>query len=179
MTCVVPYTSVDCANVTTWNPRKPTTCKADSSADVQGVCGIDGRCYTSGTTIAKVIQQYKNLRDKFFNDPTIAQFQAFNKYEEHRVCAMMRHALATQPVQPWRHCCLCQGSHHLHGHSAATAFAGLRRAGKRDAQAVCWYDAHTDWSQKHARRSNRHGRGLVAAALGLSHQRKHLNGNGD
>lgn len=81
MNCVVPYASVDCANVTTWNPLQPKRCTADGVDETRGVCGMDKQCYASGTTIAKVTEQYKDLRRKFFHDSTIAQFQAFNKYE--------------------------------------------------------------------------------------------------
>ena len=128
MTCVVPYDSGDCANVTTWNPRSPVRCKTDTDADVHGVCGLDRRCYTSGTTFPKIIKQYKDLREKFLNDPTIAQFQAFNKC----VCTVQlcwnnhhHHQRPLQSVQPWGCCCVRQGCHHLHGHPAAATSVGV------------------------------------------------------
>lgn len=80
MNCTVPYASKDCASVTTWHPRKPVPCVADQDADVRGVCGTDQHCYTSDTTFPKVINEYKVMVNKFFEDSSIAQFNAFNKF---------------------------------------------------------------------------------------------------
>lgn len=106
MNCLVPNPTDNCQEPFVWRPRDPMRCKPSSDPSAHGVCGADKKCYTSDNTFPKIINEYKQLRDKFFQDPTIAQFRAFDKYVWFSIrCIplhLMNHVTACTTRVRWR-----------------------------------------------------------------------------
>lgn len=80
--CMAPYppTTPDVCKDVTWDASNPVLCtgRDGTGRTLEGVCGVDGRCWHSDVTFADTITKYSQLRDSFLTMPAIKQFNAFN-----------------------------------------------------------------------------------------------------